>query len=747
MNNNISTIINNSNSSFDIECIIDNDSDFEGDIIDDVFMESLNKEAPYISEEININTNDKKKDVSSVSSDSISIIPKLGSSPHRHDIFINKNIYDENMSLDTRRVTKWVEDDSVSECFQCRNRFSFMVRKHHCRLCGRVYCHCCSNYYTKLPLDILKKIPDRPKKYTNYIWKDDINNNVRVCSGCFTHANKLIRIRKIIKVFQFCKFDIRDLNILSRISEDWKDAVKFCLSRFRDIQYKLSIEQLTQNEKNILWNNNKYLTGHSRWLVQLVKSTDMNNMNNMMILEQLLYKKRINRCSDTKCSRFCSEKIDINDMLDIIRHNTNNNIISNFIVKCIVSISKEFLKNYLPFLVANIKNNNFLIDILLNKGNNDFDFMSNLYWCVKVYCSDISTKKLYATKILHYIVSNSTKEFRKRFKIMLSFSKLDINSLKKLEKNKIVLPVCSEIDFIGIDTKHIKRMSSYSRPMIIPFIKNDGTKKLIMYKNDDIRKDYIIISIINIIYDILKNEENMDIMSIKYNVTPTSSSTGYIEIVEDASTIFNIVEKSGMTIQNYILGNNKNLVVSELRNRFINSTALYCVISYLLGIGDRHLDNIMISKSGLLFHIDFGYILGQDPKYSNNRLIRVTPEIVNVIGGYQSKDYEYFKKCCVRIYNRLRLHVNLFSNLLSIIPAIDNTIDLETIKKELVERFEIGENCIEAATHMDNKVESKNNFEYMIIDFLYKSKHSTIVQGFTYVKDSIYEFMNRTTEL
>lgn len=754
-----------SSSSFDIDTIIENDSDFDGQHFDDVCRLTLIKDTKYttINEEyINnitditeymmnenkhipvaypVNQTKKERSVSVESNDSITIIPKLGSSPHTHDDYMNKNEQLKKMSIESRRVSKWVEDSSVAKCYQCGNKFSFMLRKHHCRLCGRVFCYYCSNYYTKLPLDILKKIPDKPKSYTDYIWGDDMKGDVRVCGSCFSHSNKLIRIRKIIKVFEFCGFNIRDLNILATISDDWNDAVKFCLSKFRDIQYKLSIEELTPIEKRMLWNNRNYLTGHSRWMVQLVKATNTHNQNNMMILEQLLYKKRINRCWDIKCSRFCSETITINDMLDLIRHNNNNNIISNFILNCLILVPKELLKNYMPFLVLNIKNNEFIFDILLDKGNNDFDFISNMYWCIKVYCVDITLRKAYAVKILKYIVDNMSKEFRDRFVNMLSMGKINVNNLDELKNKNIILPVCPEIDFTGIDNKHVKIMSSYSRPVIIPFIKKDGTKKLIMYKNDDVRKDYIILSIINIINDILKNEEGMDIMSIKYNVVPTSATTGYIEIVENASTIFNIVENSGMTIQNYILGHNKNLVVSELRDRFIKSTALYCVISYLFGIGDRHLDNIMISQSGLLFHIDFGYILGQDPKYSNNRLIRVTPEIVNVIGGYQSKDYEYFKKCCVRIYNRLRLHVNLFSNLLSVMPVIDKSINLEVIRRELIERFEIGENCIEAATHMDNKVESKNNFEYMIIDFLYKSKHSTIGQGIAYVKDSIYGFI------
>jgi phosphatidylinositol kinase/protein kinase (PI-3 family) len=284
-------------------------------------------------------------------------------------------------------------------------------------------------------------------------------------------------------------------------------------------------------------------------------------------------------------------------------------------------------------------------------------------------------------------------------------------------------------------------MKSHSRPAIIHFIDECGKMTQIMYKNDDVRKDYIVLNIINIVHDILQTEEDLNIDIIRYEVMPTNKNTGYIEIVEEAKTILDITDDSspGLTVSNFVLNNNKNLTVGEFRERFIKSTALYCILGYLLRLGDRHLKNIMISKNGLLFHVDFDYMLGKEPKpYATNRMLRVTPEIVNVIGGYETEDYEYYIKTCVKIYNRLRLHVNLFSNLLSVVPSIDPDITFDDIKRDLSERFEIGENEVEAATHMDNKANSKTNFEYMITDFWYKTKQNTIDKGISYVTNSLY---------
>ena len=39
----------------------------------------------------------------------------------------------------------------------------------------------------------------------------------------------------------------------------------------------------------------------------------------------------------------------------------------------------------------------------------------------------------------------------------------------------------------------------------------------------------------------------------------------------------------------------------KARDNFLRTCAGYCVTTYVLGVGDRHGDNIMVTKTGILF--------------------------------------------------------------------------------------------------------------------------------------------------
>jgi phosphatidylinositol 3-kinase len=133
---------------------------------------------------------------------------------------------------------------------------------------------------------------------------------------------------------------------------------------------------------------------------------------------------------------------------------------------------------------------------------------------------------------------------------------------------------------------------------------------------------------------------------------------------------------------------------------FVKSCAASCVITYILGIGDRHLDNIMVGPlersrpprniwfichiivqicpNGQLFHIDFGFIFGQDPKPLPPPF-RFTREMADAMGGENSQHYAKFKSYCCQAYNWLRKSANLILNLLSLMGDAGTCVDTITV--------------------------------------------------------------------
>ena len=97
----------------------------------------------------------------------------------------------------------------------------------------------------------------------------------------------------------------------------------------------------------------------------------------------------------------------------------------------------------------------------------------------------------------------------------------------------------------------------------------------------------------------------------------------------------------------------------------MKSCAGYCVAMYVLGVGDRHLDNLMLRSNGALFHIDFGFMLGRDPKPFPPPM-KLCKEMVEAMGGADSKLYERFRLYCCEAFNILRASSHLILNLLMV---------------------------------------------------------------------------------
>lgn len=246
-------------------------------------------------------------------------------------------------------------------------------------------------------------------------------------------------------------------------------------------------------------------------------------------------------------------------------------------------------------------------------------------------------------------------------------------------------------------------------------------KQRILFKQgDDLRTDQLILNLFSLMDSLLKRV-NLDLRMRMYSVLATSQCDGAMEFVDHSAPVQYILDTHNKSIRNYLRKHNPDPssatgIAADALDTFIRSCAGSCVTTYILGIGDRHLDNIMITTRGQLFHIDFGFVFGKDPKPLPSPF-RLTREMAVAIGGenYQNSDnFNRFKAYCFQSYNWLRKSSNLIMNLLSLLN--DDTIKsggtsmaVPDVLKVVEDRLMLHLSEEEAEAHFQSLIDSAIN--------------------------------------
>ncbi len=267
------------------------------------------------------------------------------------------------------------------------------------------------------------------------------------------------------------------------------------------------------------------------------------------------------------------------------------------------------------------------------------------------------------------------------------------------------LPLDPEVLVCGVVPKKATLFKSSLMPARLTFKTVTGSDYVTLFKHgDDLRQDQLILQIITLMDRILQ-QENLDLKLTPYRVLATSSKHGFVQFV-DSMPIADILANDG-TILNFFRKHNAPEAMADVMDTYIKSCAGYCVITFILGVGDRHLDNLLIARSGNLFHIDFGYILGRDPKVLPPPM-KLSKEMIDAFGGTSSEHYQAFKKECYTAYLSLRRYANLILNLFSLmVDASVPDIALEPDKtvKKVQEKFRLDLNDEEAVHYMQSVIE------------------------------------------
>lgn len=282
---------------------------------------------------------------------------------------------------------------------------------------------------------------------------------------------------------------------------------------------------------------------------------------------------------------------------------------------------------------------------------------------------------------------NEVAESIKITKDSLKLDKLKTNlqdiHFQLMEDDGTCLPLSLSRKVYGINVSTCSYFPSFTLPLRINFIGCDNVLNPAIFKvGDDLQQDMLTLQMVRIM-DKLWLKEGLDLKMVTFGCVPTGYKRGIIEMVTNAETLRKIQVEFGLTgsfkdrpIAEWLAKHNPSeLEYERAVENFTASCAGYSVVTYILGICDRHNDNIMLKTSGHLFHIDFGKFLGDAQMFGNFKRDRtafvLTSDMAYVINGGDkpSEKFHNFVDLCCQAFNIVRKHGNLILHLFGLMTS------------------------------------------------------------------------------
>ncbi|XP_059845497.1 phosphatidylinositol 3-kinase catalytic subunit type 3 [Hemitrygon akajei] len=330
---------------------------------------------------------------------------------------------------------------------------------------------------------------------------------------------------------------------------------------------------------------------------------------------------------------------------------------------------------------------------------------------VRVMRSLLAAQQTFVDRLVHLMKAVQRESGNRKKKIeRLQTLLADNEKVNLSEIEPIPLPLEPQVKIRGIIPEKATLFKSALMPAKLIFKTEDGGKYPVIFKHgDDLRQDQLILQIISLM-DKLLRKENLDLKLTPYKVLATSTKHGFMQFIQSVP-VAEVLATEG-SIQNFFRKyapseKGPSGISAEVMDTYVKSCAGYCVITYILGVGDRHLDNLLLTKTGKLFHVDFGYILGRDPKPLPPPM-KLSKEMVEGMGGMQSEQYQEFRKQCYTAFLHLRRYSNLILNLFSLmVDANIPDIALEPDKtvKKVQDKFRLDLSDEEAVHYMQSLID------------------------------------------
>ncbi|CAB1349192.1 unnamed protein product, partial [Coregonus sp. 'balchen'] len=435
----------------------------------------------------------------------------------------------------------------------------------------------------------------------------------------------------------------------------------------KEIMERDPLSQLCENEKDLIWTlRYDCMENFPQSLPKLLLSVKWSKHEDMAQLQALLQ---------------IWPKLSPRDALELLDFNYPDQYVREYAVGCLRDMSDEELSQYLLQLVQVLRYEPYydcaLTRFLLNRAQSEmhmpvvsvqFSLILEAYCRGSIPHIEVLKKQVEALSKLksvnELIKLGTIKNARSKTKEAMLTKEAMMTCLRQSGYTETLSDLHSPLNpsvlLSGINVEKCRYMDSKMKPL----------------------QDMLTLQILRLM-DLLWKEANLDLRIVPYGCLATGDRSGLIEVVSSADTIANIQLTSSNVaaaaafnkdaLLNWLKEKNSGDALEKAIEEFTLSCAGYCVATYVLGIGDRHSDNIMVRSTGQLFHIDFGHILGNFKSKFGIKRERVpfilTHDFIHVIQQGKTGNTEKFgsfRNYCEQAYLILRRNGNLFITLFAL---------------------------------------------------------------------------------
>mmetsp|Transcript_16669 Transcript_16669/g.55517 ORF Transcript_16669/g.55517 Transcript_16669/m.55517 type:complete len:826 (-) Transcript_16669:38-2515(-) len=512
----------------------------------------------------------------------------------------------------------------------------------------------------------------------------------------------------------------------------------------------MDVEKLSANDRRLLWKHRATLTDNKRALLKILKCIQWDNERQVRQVLELV-------------PRWVN--VAVEDALEMLGESYMHSPIRSLAVRSLGEVPDVelvcFLMPLTQALRYDVTEEPHLANFLIERAIRNAEIATALYWYLtveksvpgkhmKMYIETMSKflnelqrseaelsssgVKLYDAlrrqesfvNAIHNLTKDAKKYKETRPKqierLMALLNEGGAYSHLSSIANAVNLPHQPSIFVSGIISSQSTILKSAMNPVKLVMRTTSEKTHAILYKSsNDLRRDQMILSCIDMM-DMLLQKEGVDLRITTYRVTATSTDNGLVEWVEECFPLSAVLAEHDNDIRNFFKKYGKDETALEvILDNFVKSCAGYCVISFLLGIGDRHLDNLMLSTNGRLFHVDFEYILGNDPKPFAPPM-KLSEQMVVAMGGRGSRDYLEFHKYCCKAYLILRKSAKLFVALFDLVGDLNLSGRSGVSNGDVIaERFQMDLTREEAVQYMQGLIqESLGAIFPQVVDVMHR---------------------------